>query len=145
MPARKFDYPNQGKKAKKSFKDRTLKNNPDVLYEDVRRNDSTCDLIFLTNFKEVWKTVILEQYPETTETPMPDKTILRLSNDRGTISIFPSGKFLIQGTTDNMQTFEESFDDLLLETTTRRTAQLNLQGDDDETDRQPDEAGVNRT
>lgn len=128
MPTQRFQYPEGlGKEGKKKFRDRELNKYPDVLFEDLRRDESRCNLIFLTNFKKDWKTVILREYAGTAEIQMEDKIKLELSQMRGTICIFPSGKFLVQGTPEDLERFEDRFDSLLLdckEETRRRTAEL---------------------
>lgn len=118
MAARPFDYPKgMGPAQKRRFKETELLENPDTLWYDTRRDDSRCNLIFFTNFPADWKASILDQYPETEEIQLPDKIQFKLSGKlvKGTVCIYPSGKFVIQGSESNLDEFDERFKTLKLQ------------------------------
>lgn len=90
---------------------------------------------FLNQFSR-WKDAIRDQYPQTNEVPLADRMNLRLSDgQRGTIFIFPSGKFVIQGSENSLDEFEGEFEKLKLQMEVKRlqrkTQQMRLEEEEE--------------
>lgn len=124
MPARRFDYPEgMEDEEKKIFKHKTLMENPEVLYEDTYQTGVRCNLIFFTRSGAHYRAAIEEAYPQSKAIRMDNKRKLELS-DGGTVSIFPSGKILIQGTEENLDAFEKMFNKIKQDVGTRIEEQM---------------------
>lgn len=131
MAASPIEYPEGlGRRARDKFKENLLREKMDTLFKDTRLNGSICDLIFRTKNTEDWIVAIQHHYPDTQETQLVDKVQLRLSESGGYVSIYPSGKFLIQGTSEKLTEFAENFqqlrDDIEMRNVQRRTEDLDI-------------------
>lgn len=135
MTARPVDYGGETDKDRRyNIKDNTLRKNPDVLFYDTLRNNSTCNLIFITDFPAEWKAAIFDQYPETEEIKLKDKVDLKLGGKtgekgkkgkkgkKGNINIYPSGKFVIQGKENHLDEFDQLFNPLKDQMNNKRLA-----------------------
>lgn len=132
MAVSRIIYPaGLGENARRQYKEKILMNHADVLFEDTRADGSRCNLIFFTHFKEDWETVICNAYPRTVKSRPEGKIKLDLSDNKGTVCIFPSGKVLIQGTPENLEAFVISFEklreEMQTETVTRLTKEMRLE------------------
>lgn len=93
--------------------------NPEVLYEDRKQTGVRCNLIFFTKSGAHYRAAIEEAYPQSKAIRMDKKLKLELS-DGGTVSIFDSGKILIQGTEEILDAFENRFDTIKQNANRRR-------------------------
>lgn len=125
MPARRFDYPKgmEDEEKKKIFKHKTLMKNPEILYEDTYQTGIRCNLIFFTRSGADYRAAIEDAYPQSKDIQMANKLKLELS-DGGTVSIFPSGKILIQGTEENLDAFEKMFNKIQQDVDARKEEQM---------------------
>lgn len=124
MPARRFDYPKgMEDEEKKIFKHKTLMKNPEILYEDTYQTGIRCNLIFFTRSGADYRAAIEDAYPQSKDIQMANKLKLELS-DGGTVSIFPSGKILIQGKEENLDAFEKMFNKIQQDVDTRKEEQM---------------------
>lgn len=112
MAAQPIKYPKGlGKKARDNLKETLLREKMDTLFKDTTRNGSICNLIFRTQNTEDWKAAILHHYPKTRESQWV-KVKLDLPNRNGYVSIYPSGKIVIQGRSENLTEFANNFQQL---------------------------------
>ena len=121
VESREFEYPAdcKSKTSKDKHKDKTLRENPEVLFVDfVHREDKKKNnLIFFTESTYIWKDVMCSHYAYVVCQGIGSGGRLRICKDEQldtddcllTISYYTNGKIMVQSTEAHLVSFEEAF------------------------------------
>ncbi len=96
--------------ARKNYKQKLLKGNPEILFADSFKTGGFCNLIFFTDHPNVWHKAIINHYPSVKKEGIcngwkvkirepydPDITIT-------TVNIYKNGTVMVQGNLKSFQT-----------------------------------------
>lgn len=137
--SREIDYPESitKNKAKKKYKKKILRNNPDILYADYSDHEGIrikSNLIFYTTLITEWKSVIDNEYQHVVRTEIDHGERFFIFRDEVhdtnnrilTISFYTTDTVLVQNSEENLNSFEKTFAQLKVRVQTEREqAQMN--------------------
>lgn len=121
--------------AREKHKDKTLKENPEVLFIDYvqqRQGRKKNNLIFFTDLIYAWEDALCDHYAHVSSEGIGSGGRLKVCKDRHldkddpllTITYYTKGKVMVQGNEDNLEAFEEVFP--LLKTIRRPMSTLTM-------------------
>ncbi len=98
--------------ARKNYKQKLLKDNPEILFADSFKTGGFCNLIFFTDHPNIWHEAIINHFPSVKKEGIcngwkvkikepcdPDVTII-------TVNIYKNGTVMVQG---NLKTFQADY------------------------------------
>lgn len=98
--------------ARKNYKQKLLKDNPETLFADSFKTGDFCNLIFFTDHPNVWHKAIINHYPSVKKEGIcngwkvkirepcdPDNTVI-------TVNLYKNGTVMVQG---NLKTFQTDY------------------------------------
>lgn len=118
--------------AREKHKDKTLKENPEVLFIDYvqqRQGRKKNNLIFFTDFIYAWEDALCDHYAHVSSEGIGSGGRLKVCKDRHldkddpllTITYYTKGKVMVQGNEENLEAFEEVFPLLKTEVNNKKT------------------------